>query len=91
MAGLNGSTVPRVYTEPLCELTRETSLGFDIIDFARDVLEVDLLPWEEWFLVHAFEIVGDFDGEWHFRFRTVVAIIGRQNGKTGSILSLIHI
>lgn len=82
MAGLKGSTVPRVYTDPLRDLTRETSLGFDIIDFARHVLEVDLIPWEEWFLVHAFEIVGDFDGEWHFRFRTVVAIIGRQNGKT---------
>ena len=78
-----------MFTPPLRELTPETSLGFDVIDFARDVLGEVLLPWQEWLFVHALEIVGDFDGEWHFRFRTVLVLIARQNGKTfvGKILA----
>jgi hypothetical protein len=85
-----GSTEPRVYTPPLRELTRDTSLGFDVVDFAHDVLGVTLLPWQRWLYVHALEIVGDFDGDWHFRFRTVLVLVARQNGKTmvSEILSL---
>ena len=77
-----GSTEPRVYTPPLRELTRETSLGFAVCDFARDVLEVDLLPWQRWLFVHALEIEGSFDADWQFRFRTVIVLVARQNGKT---------
>lgn len=79
---LKGSTEPRIYTEPLRELTPETSLGFEMIDFSRDVLEFDLLPWQKWLLIHAFEIIGDFDTGWSFRYRKVVSIVARQNGKT---------
>ena len=86
---LKGHTEPRIYTPPLRELTPETSLGYDVIDFATNVLRLTLKPWQEWLFIHALEIVGSFDGEWHFRFRTVVVLIARQNGKTfvGKVLA----
>ena len=77
-----GVEEPRIYTPPLRELTPETSLGFDVIDFARNVLHEDLMPWQEFVLIHALEVVGDLQSEWHFRFRTVIIEVGRQNGKT---------
>lgn len=77
-----GKTVPRIYTPPLRELTEETSLGFACIEYAREVLKKNLYPWQEWALIHELEIVGELDGEWKFRFRTVLLLISRQNGKT---------
>lgn len=91
MAGkLYGREEPRVYTPPLRELTQDTTLGYDVIQFAEDVLGIALYPWQRWLFVHALEIVGDFEGEWRFRYRTVVVEIGRQNGKTtmGTVLAL---
>lgn len=82
MSPLKGSEVPRIWTPPLRELTPETSLGFECIEFAREVLGVELFPWQRWLLIHALETVGDLDGEWHFRYRYIVAIVARQNGKT---------
>ena len=79
---LKGKEQPRIFTPPLRELTPDTSLGFDIIYFAETILRETLIPWEKWLLIHAFEIIGDFEGEWHFRFRTVIVLISRQNGKT---------
>lgn len=86
---LVGYTKPRIYTPELRHLTPETSLGFDVINFAHDVLHVELLPWERWLFIHALEIVGSFDTEWHFRFRTIVVLVARQNGKTfvGKVLA----
>ena len=85
-----GYTEPRVFTPPLRELTPDTTLGFAVIDFAHDVMAVELLPWECWLFIHALEIVGDLEGEWYFRFRTIVVLIARQNGKTmmSEVLSL---
>ena len=82
MAKIYGCEEPRIYTPPLRELTPDTSLGFDVIDFAHNVLRVKLIPWQKWLLIHALEIVGSFDGEWHFRFRTVLVEVARQQGKT---------
>lgn len=79
---IHGSTEPRVYTPPLRELTEDTTLGFAVCDFASDVLHVELLPWQRWLFKHALEIEGSFDGDWHFRFRTVIVLVARQNGKT---------
>ena len=76
-----GRTEPRIFTPPLRELTTETSLGFEIIAFG-EMLGYELLPWEKWLLIHAFEIVGSFDGEWALRFRTIIVLVSRQNGKT---------
>ena len=73
-----GSEVPRVFTPPLRPLTRDTTLGFDVIDFASDVLGIDLFPWQKWLLIHMLEILEDGS----LRFRTVVVLVARQNGKS---------
>ena len=76
-----GKTEPRIWTPPLRELTPETTLGYDVIDFAKNVLRLPPLPWQEWLLVHALEIVGEFGGDWHLRFRVALILVARQNGK----------
>lgn len=73
-----GHEVPRVFTPPLRKLTRKTTLGFDVIDFARDVLGIELYPWQKWLLVHMLELLPDGS----LRFRTVVVLVARQNGKS---------
>jgi hypothetical protein len=82
---LYGSETPRVWTPPLRPLTPETTLGFECIMFAEDTLGLPLLPWQKWFLKAALELhptdVGA-DGDPLFRFRKVVLLVGRQNGKS---------
>lgn len=74
-----GRIEPRLWTPPLVdELTPETSYGYDVIDFARDVLGTPLDPWQEWLAIHLGELLPDGRP----RFRTVLIIVGRQNGKT---------
>lgn len=75
---LLGTTEPRIFTEPLRELTKDTSLGFECIAFATIVLGFRFDPWQAWFLIHALELREDGS----FRFRTVVLLVARQNGKT---------
>lgn len=77
-----GKTVPRIFTPPLRELTEETSLGYACIEYASAILGKKLYPWQEWALIHSLEIIGELDGDWKFRFRTVLFLISRQNGKT---------
>jgi len=77
-----GCTEARIWTQPLRELTPDTSLGFACIEYARTVLGKTLYPWQEWALIHSMEIIGELGGEWRFRFRTVLFLISRQNGKT---------
>ena len=79
---MKGVTEARIFTPPLRKLTPETSLGFLCCEYARDVLKKTLYPWQEWALIHALEIVGDLATSWRFRFRTVLFLISRQNGKT---------
>lgn len=89
---LLGSTKPRIYTPPLvtgqpgpcgcgCALTPATSLGFSAIEFARDVLGIEPLPWQRWLLIHSGELLPDG----RFRFRTLVVLVARQNGKTSIV------
>lgn len=78
MTELVGRESPRLLTEPLRKLTRKTTLGFEAIEFAETVLGVTLLPWQRWWLIHALEV----DGSGGFRFRTVLTLVARQNGKT---------
>lgn len=75
---LVGREEPRLFTPPLRELTPETSYGFSVVEFAEEVLGVELFPWQRWFFVHALECREDGS----FRFRRVVLLVGRQNGKT---------
>lgn len=77
-----GDEKPRIYTPPLRELTPETTLGYSVIEFAENILGVTLLPWQKWLFKHALEIVGDLDGDWHLRYRTVLTEVARQQGKT---------
>ncbi|MEO3929249.1 hypothetical protein ABGB07_36170 [Micromonosporaceae bacterium B7E4] len=88
-ATLLGSTTPRIWTPPLvtgpagpcgcgCALTPATSLGFSAAEFAEAVLGFELMPWQRWLLIHALELLPDR----RFRFRTVLVLVARQNGKT---------
>ena len=79
---MRGVTQPRIFTPPLRELTEETSLGYAAIEYANTVLGKSLYPWQEWALIHALEIKGNLDTEWSFRYRTILFLISRQNGKT---------
>ena len=85
-----GCEVPRIFTPPLRELTPETSIGFEVIDFAEEVLEFNLMPYQKWLLIHALEVIDDAVDGWRLRFRIVIAEIGRQNGKTttGCVVAL---
>lgn len=77
-----GVTTPRIYTPPLRELTEDTSLGFMAVEYAENILGMELYPWQKWALIHALEITGDLREAWRFRFRIVVFMVSRQNGKT---------
>lgn len=77
---IKGKTVPRLWTQPLQKLTRETTLGYAFCDFC-EWIDVELLPWQKWLAVHALEIVRE-DDKWRFRYRYVIVLISRQNGKT---------
>lgn len=73
-----GSITPRLWTPPLRPLTPETSYGFDVIRFARDVLGQPLDPWQEWAVIHGGELLPDGRP----RFGTLLILVARQNGKT---------
>ncbi|HET8765800.1 MAG TPA: terminase large subunit [Pedococcus sp.] len=81
-----GCEEPRVFTPPLRKLTPKTSLGFAVVQFADEVVGIDLFPWQKWLLIHALELLPDGS----FRFRNVVVLVARQNGKStlSQVLSL---
>lgn len=74
----HGVTLPRIYTPPLRPLDKNTSNGFAVIAFAEIMLHVHLYPWQQWLLVHALELLEDGS----YRFRKVIVLVARQNGKT---------
>lgn len=73
-----GRTEARLFTPPLRELTPVTSAGFEAAAFAEEILGLELLPWQRWLLHHALEL--NPDGS--FRFRTLLVLVARQNGKS---------
>lgn len=88
-AELLGSTEPRLWTPPLvegapgpcgcgCALGEDTSYGFAVDDFANDVLGQPFDPWERWLVIHGGELLPDGRP----RFRKLLVIVARQNGKT---------
>src|SRR5690606_39569590 len=83
---LVGSETPRIWTKPLRELTPDTSYGFSVIEFAEDVLDIELFPWQKWLVIHALE-KREGGG---LRFRNVVVLVARQNGRSmlSAVLSL---
>lgn len=73
-----GSAEPRICTPPLRALTPDTTLGYDVIEFAENVLHLKLYPWQKVLLCRMLELLPDGT----LRFRTVVVLIARQNGKS---------
>ena len=78
-----GNAEPRICTPPLRPLTPETSMGYMVVDFARDVLQMPLIPWQRVFFIRALELLEDG----RFRFKTVLLLVARQSGK--STISLV--
>lgn len=76
-AKLTGKTQPRLFTPPLRTLTRRTSFGFELADFAERIGQ-PLDPWQRWLGIHLFET--GRDGTPRFRIAPVIA--GRQCGKS---------
>lgn len=72
-----GRTEPRIWTPPLRELTPDTSYGYDVIAFAEEI-GWPLDPWQRWVVIHLGELLEDGRP----RFRTVLILVARQNGKT---------
>lgn len=92
---VRGSAYPRLFTPPLvtgapgscgcgCALTQATSYGWDVIDFARDVLHRPLDDWQRYLVIHAGEL---YPGG-RPRFRQVLTLVSRQNGKTELLVIL---
>lgn len=74
---VHGSVTPRLWTPPLRELTEQTTYGYEVIDFAK-MIGLPLLPWQEWLVIHMGELLPDGRP----RFRQVLVLVARQNGKT---------
>jgi phage terminase large subunit-like protein len=75
---LFGATEPRLWTPPLRPLNKDTSVGFNQAAYARDTLHHPFLPWQEWLSIHTGELLPDGRP----RFRIVIVLVSRQNGKT---------
>lgn len=74
-----GVETPRIFTPPLRDLSDPSAtLGYSVIEFAEAILELTLLPWQRWLLIHMLELREDGTP----RFRTVVVLMARQNGKS---------
>lgn len=82
MSELVGRTTPRLYTD---QLTGRT-LGDDCIAFAEQVLGENPDPWQRWLLCRALELAAT--GDW-FRFRVILLLVSRQNGKTWLLKTII--
>ena len=73
---LLGRTTPRLWTPPQRKLTRATSHGYSVCDFA-DAIGEPLLPWQKWLAVHSMEV----EAAGFYRFRVVLVLVARQSGK----------
>lgn len=82
---VRGSVDPRLAPQPLRPLTPETSYGFDVIEFARDVVGMPLDPWQERAVIIGGELLESGIPRW----RKVLLIVARQNGKTHLMFILI--
>ncbi|HJF51280.1 MAG TPA: hypothetical protein K8W24_16070 [Brachybacterium paraconglomeratum] len=86
-----GITTPRIFTPPRAPLeprspeTEARTFGYSAIDFAEQVCGIELLPWQQWLLVHALERENG-----QLRYKTVVVLVARQSGKStlSQVLSL---
>jgi hypothetical protein len=87
-----GGTVPFLDVPDECPepvVAPATSLGFAVIEFSETVLGIVLDPWQRWLLIHALELREDGT----FRFRKIVVLVARQNGKStlSQVLALFYL
>lgn len=91
---VTGKTTPRIWTKPLvtgppgpcgcgCALTEKTTVGFAVVEFAI-LIGRPLDPWQRWLVIHALELLPN---GWP-RFRQVLVLVARQNGKTELLVVL---
>jgi hypothetical protein len=74
-----GTEEPRIFTPPLRDLTQpNATLGHSVISFAHEVVRMELLPWQQWLLIHLLELRDDGT----LRFRNALILVARQNGKS---------
>lgn len=74
---LTGFVQPRLFTPPLRPLSRRTSRGYELADFA-DLIGEPLLPWQRWLAIHALELMPGGG----YRFGIILVLVARQNGKS---------
>ena len=74
---LTGKIQPRLWTAPRRKLTRATTHGYAIAEFA-DAIGEPFLPWQRWLAIHAMELMPDGS----YRFGIVLVLVARQNGKS---------
>jgi phage terminase large subunit-like protein len=79
-----GKTQARLFTESLRPLNRKTSHGYSVAEFA-DMIGEPLQPWERWTAIHALELMPDGS----YRFRVVLVLVARQNGKSHLIRCIV--
>lgn len=72
-----GRPEPRLFTPPLRKLTRATSRGYEVAEFA-DAIGQPRLPHQRWLDIHAMELLPDKS----YRFKVVIVLMARQNGKS---------
>jgi hypothetical protein len=74
-SSLRGIGFPRI--SPISYRSLDYSRGNALIAWARDVLGVELMPWQQFLLRESLVMR---DGV--YRYRTILAVVARQNGKT---------
>lgn len=67
-----------------CALTLATSYGFEAFDFSVEVLHRPMDDWQRWLAIHAGELLPNGTP----RFRFVLVLVARQNGKTELLVML---
>ena len=67
-------TAPRIHS-PLNDLPTR---GFELIDFADQIIDGGFMPWQKWLAEHSLKIKPD--GRYHHPIS--VATVARQNGKS---------
>jgi len=76
-----GHEVPRIHT-PLNDLP---SRGYELIDFADQIIEGGFMPWQKWLAVQSLKLKPD--GRYYHPI--TVATVARQNGKSTYMLARI--
>jgi phage terminase large subunit-like protein len=75
------TTAPRIHS-PLNDLP---SRGFELIDFADQIIDGGFMPWQKWLAEHSLKIKPD--GRYHHP--VTVASVARQNGKSTYMMARI--